>query len=141
MLLNFKNDEYDYEFEQFYAESFTVYTESADYSLIFDIEYDLEQDFTNLSLYSVVALYPNYTQVDIEDDDINYDITFDFATKNVTINDLNSGDGVLNQFDSITLILNFTLGPVSTLTQVNLTSYFNQTFIKPIMINRHYSTC
>ncbi|MHA2338680.1 MAG: hypothetical protein ACXACX_15335 [Candidatus Hodarchaeales archaeon] len=120
----FENDEYDYEFEQFYAESFTVYTESADYSLIFDIEYDLEQ-----ALYSVVALYPNYTQVDIEDDDINYDITFDFATKNVTINDLNSGDGVLNQFDSITVILNFTLGPVSTLTQVNLTSYFNQTFI------------
>ncbi|KKN58657.1 hypothetical protein LCGC14_0549880, partial [marine sediment metagenome] len=125
----FENDVYDYDFEQFYAESFTVYSNATDYSHIFDIDYDFQQDFTNLSLYKVVGLYPNYTQFFIEHDDVNYDVVFNPITKTINITDLISGDGVLNQFDSITVILNFTFGPVSSLTQLSLSSNFNQTFL------------
>ena len=80
-------------------------------------------------MYNIVGLYPNYTQVFIKDDDINYDITFNLTAKNITIFDLDASDGLLNQFDSITVILNFTLGPVSTLTQLSLSNHFNQSFI------------
>ena len=128
----FENTVYDYEAEQFYAESFTVYSNDAEYSHIFDFEYDLEPDFTNLSLYKVVGLYPNFTQEVIVDDDINYNIEFDLTSKNVTVFDLNSADGLLDQFDSITVMLNFTFGPVSTLTQVSLSNNFNQSFITDI---------
>ncbi|KKN57054.1 hypothetical protein LCGC14_0566120, partial [marine sediment metagenome] len=125
----FENQEYDYELEQFYSESFTVYSSSANYELTFDIDYDMLTDFTNLALYKVVALYPDYTQFIIVDDDTNYDIIYNPAGKTIEIIDLIPGDGLLDQFDSITVILNFTSGPVSTLTQLSLSNNFNQTYI------------
>ncbi|KKN39526.1 hypothetical protein LCGC14_0742520 [marine sediment metagenome] len=124
-----ENQEYDYELEQFYSESFTIYSSSSEYEHTFDIDYDLQADFADLLLYSIVGLYPNYTQFFIEDDDINYNIVFNPSSKTITITDLISGDGLLNQFDSITVILNFTSGPVSTLTQLSLSNNFNQTYI------------
>ncbi|KKL78274.1 hypothetical protein LCGC14_2026480, partial [marine sediment metagenome] len=123
-----ENTDYDYEFEQFYSESFTVYSDAVDYTHTFDIDYDLSQDFANLALYRIVGVYPNLTQFYIVDDE-NYDIIFNPSTNSITVIDLISGDGVLNQFDSITVILNFTLGPVSTLTQLTLSTEFNQDFL------------
>ncbi|KKN55254.1 hypothetical protein LCGC14_0584220, partial [marine sediment metagenome] len=125
----FENNVYDYELEQFYSEFFTVYSNSAEYEHILDVEYDFQEDFTNLSLYKIIGLYPNFTQFSIEDDDINYNIIFNPSTKSITISDLISVDGLLNQFSSITVILNFTFGPVSTLTELSLSDTFNQTFL------------
>ncbi|KKN72007.1 hypothetical protein LCGC14_0414890, partial [marine sediment metagenome] len=125
----YENNIYDYELEQFYSESFTVYSNSAEYEHILSVDYDFQEDFTNLSLYKIIGLYPNFTQFSIEDDDINYNVTFNPSAKSITISDLISVDGLLNQFGSITVILNFTFGPVSTLTELSLSDTFNQTFL------------
>lgn len=57
-----------------------------------------------------------------------FEIVWDPANKKVTINKL-SGTIDFNDFESITAILSFTLGPVSTLTQLTLSDNFEQDFL------------
>ncbi|KKM16472.1 hypothetical protein LCGC14_1685500, partial [marine sediment metagenome] len=99
-----ENTNYDYEVIQYYSESFSVYESVNHYSYIFEIEYNFTQDFIDLSLYKIVGLYANLSSTFIIDDDVNYDISFDVPSKNITITDLNAADGLLNQFDLITVI-------------------------------------
>ncbi|MHA2033097.1 MAG: hypothetical protein ACW99Q_27330, partial [Candidatus Kariarchaeaceae archaeon] len=137
-----ENEDYDYELIQFYSESFSVYESANTDSYQFQVNYDFVQDFVNLSLYKIIGLFPNLTTVSIENDSINYEIDFDITNKNVTITDLISTNGLLNQFDLITIILNYSLGPVSTRSQLILSSQFNQTFLQDIENSFHdYVVC
>jgi hypothetical protein len=124
-----ENTDYDYETEQFYSESFVVYTEIDEYTYTFELEYDLDQDFLNLSLFRIVGLYANFSEKFIDDDNANYSLNFEVSAKTITITDLNSTDGLLNEFDAITVVLNFTHGPVSTKTKLYLSDSFNQTYL------------
>ena len=126
------NDNFDNEIVQYYSESFIVYDNSSTVSYTFETEYDLINDFTNLTLFSIVGTHPNFTHTTLKNDSINYEIDFDIANKNITITDLESNDGLFNQFDLITVILNYTSGPISSKTQIFLSSEFNQTYISDI---------
>ncbi|MHA1933101.1 MAG: hypothetical protein ACW96X_11195, partial [Promethearchaeota archaeon] len=126
------DDDYDYETEQHYTESFTVYEDIDSYTYTFETEYNFTQDFLNLTFYEVIGYYPNFTQTTLEDDDINYIIDFDMGSQEVLITDLISGDGLLNQFDVISVSVNFTSGPVSQSTFLNFSSNFNQTYLSDI---------
>ncbi|MFW9969076.1 MAG: hypothetical protein ACFFDF_02670 [Candidatus Odinarchaeota archaeon] len=137
-----ENNNFDYKIIQYYAESFSVYNESSSHSHIFDLNYDLEDNFHDLSLYKVVGVYPNLTTATLESDSVNYEISFDKQRKNVTITDLNAVDGLLNQFDSISIILNFSSGPISSKTQIFLSNSFNQTYLlDPEASFYDYLTC
>ncbi|KKN63932.1 hypothetical protein LCGC14_0496640 [marine sediment metagenome] len=124
-----QNSNYDFNTVQFYSESFKVYDNSSTASYMFETIFDFTTDFVNLSLYEVVATYPNFTFNILKNDSVNYNIDFDINTKNVTITDLIAGDGVLNQFDEIVIVLNFTSGPISDKTRISLSPYFNQTYL------------
>jgi hypothetical protein len=124
-----ENNDYDYETEQFYSESFVVYDNTATKSYTFETDYDFISDFCNLSLYNVIGLHPNMTEVILEDDDINYDIIFYVDNKTVGIKDLNSQDGLLDIFDSIAVTLNFTFGPISSVSKIKFSDYFNSTYL------------
>ncbi|KKM85822.1 hypothetical protein LCGC14_1285180, partial [marine sediment metagenome] len=126
------NNESDYKITQYYLESFNSYTDNDTYSHIFDIDYDLGQDFLNLSLFKIIGFYYNNTNITIASDGVDYDINFDFATKNLTIVDLNPINGNLSQFFTIIAILNFTSGPISSYTVIEFTNYFNQTYLSSI---------
>jgi len=124
-----ENSDYDYEIEQFYSENFVVYTETNEYTYSFELEYDFDQDFLNLSLFRIVGLYANFSEKFIDDDSTNYSVNFDVSAKTITITDLISTDGLLNEFDAITVVLNFTHGPVSTKTKLYLSDSFNQSYL------------
>ncbi|KKN15091.1 hypothetical protein LCGC14_0989530, partial [marine sediment metagenome] len=125
-------NEYDYNLTQYYSESFTVYSAASalDYTHPFDLDdYSLVDDFTNLQVFKVIALRPTLEEFEIIDDDINYDIISDFANKEIRIKDLIPGDGNLNDFDLITVILSYSYGPVSTFSEIQLTQTFHDDYI------------
>ncbi|MHA2101048.1 MAG: hypothetical protein ACW99A_20450, partial [Candidatus Kariarchaeaceae archaeon] len=124
-----ENNEYDYEAVFYYSESFSVYESVSTYSYQFEVDYDFTQDFINLSLYEIVGLYANFSSTFIENNSIDYTISFDLTNKNITITDLNSADGLLNQFDLITVIVNYSYGPLSSRTEIVLSNQFNQSYL------------
>ncbi|MHA2276000.1 MAG: hypothetical protein ACXAC2_09550, partial [Candidatus Kariarchaeaceae archaeon] len=122
-------DEVEYEVVQYYYETFTVYTNIAQYNHTFDIgNFSFSTDFVNLSLQKVIGLTPNFTS-EILTDNADYTVVFNEATKNVTITDLNAGNGLLDSFDHIMVILNYSYGPISSFTEVYLLDQFNQTYL------------
>ena len=126
------NDDYDYEAVQYYSESFTVYENKASHKFTFETEYNFTQDFLNLTLFEVVASYPNLTRTILKNDDVDYSITFNALHNNITINDLDSSNGLLNQFDLVTVVLNFSAGPISQRTFLRFSPNFNQTYLTDI---------
>ena len=136
----FTNNESDYRIEQFYSDSFSVYGEDSSYTHEFDIgPYNLGVDFLNLSLYKVVGMYFNLTEKELMDDEVYYNITFSPEENKIIVSDLDATDGLLNEFDAITIILNFTSGPVSSFTRFYMTSEFNSTYLDDIE-NSFFST-
>ncbi|GAH48756.1 unnamed protein product, partial [marine sediment metagenome] len=104
----YENSVYDYDVTQYYSETFTVYSASAgsDYTHPFEVDdYSFENDFTNLQLFKVIGLEPTMEDVEIIDDDVNYDIIFDIANKEIRIIVLAGED--LTTFDLITVMLSF----------------------------------
>ena len=125
-----EEENYDYEIIQYYSESFTIYNDDSEHTHVFDIGYDLDQDFVNLSVFKIVGLYANFTKKLIKNDLVNYSVVTDFSNNQITITDLISGDGTLNSFDLITIALNFTAGPISTSSQIVLSQHFNSSFLE-----------
>ncbi|KKL61161.1 hypothetical protein LCGC14_2198090, partial [marine sediment metagenome] len=124
--------DYDYELTQYYSESFTVYSasEALNYIHQFDLDdYSLIDDFTNLQLFKIIALKPTLEEFEIIGDGENYDVIFDSVNKQVQIIDQISGDGDLNDFDLITVILSYSYGPVSTFSEIQLTQTFHDGYI------------
>ena len=124
-----ENSHYDYEVVQYYEESFKVYSEQVNYTYHFETDYSLADDFTNAELYKVVGLSPAFEETIIKNDSIEYNITFDLDSNKITITDLNPENGLLNYFDLITVIINFSAGPVSSSSEVILSQTFNQTYL------------
>ena len=125
-----ENSDFDYEIIQYYSESFTVYDNASEYTHTFEIDYDFDRDFVNLSLFKIVGLYANFTEKFIEDDQVNFSVNINFLNKQITITDLDPSDGTLNSFDLITIVLNFTCGPISTSSQIILSQHFNSSFLE-----------
>ena len=122
-------EESEYRVVQYYYEGFTVYTSSSEYTHTFNIgDLSFENDFVNLSLYKVVGITPTL-DYEILTDNTNYTITFNKATKELKITDLNSGNGLLDTFDQITVILNYSCAPISSYTEIYLRKEFNQTYL------------
>ncbi|MFW9874256.1 MAG: hypothetical protein ACFFG0_14215, partial [Candidatus Thorarchaeota archaeon] len=122
---SFKEDS-EYEVVQYYYESFTVYSEVSQYAHNFEIgNYSFEADFVNLSLYKVIGLTPAL-ESEIMTNNVNYTIQFNKTTKTITITDQN---GNLDRFDQITVILNYSYGPISSYTEIFLLNQFNQTYL------------
>ncbi|KKN17379.1 hypothetical protein LCGC14_0966440, partial [marine sediment metagenome] len=119
-------EEPEYEVVQYYYEGFSVYKNVSQYTHAFDMgNHSFETDFVNLSIYKVIALTPTL-ETEILTDNINYTVIFDKTAKTLAITDLNS---VLNRFDLISVILNYSYGPVSSYTEISLLDGFNQTYL------------
>ncbi|KKL51498.1 hypothetical protein LCGC14_2294890, partial [marine sediment metagenome] len=124
--------EYDYELTQYYSESFTVYSaaDALDYLHTFDLDdYSLDDDFTNLQLFKIIALKPTLEEFEIVGDAVNYDVIFTPANKQIQITDIIPGDGDLNDFDLITVILSYSYGPISSFSEIQLTQTFHDDYI------------
>ncbi|KKM95581.1 hypothetical protein LCGC14_1186760, partial [marine sediment metagenome] len=126
--------EYDYDLTQYYSESFTVYSAPGvlGYTHTFDLEdHSLNDDFTNLQQqpYKIIALKPTFEEFEITDDLVNYDVIFDPVSEQIQIIDRIPGDGDLNDFDLITVILSYSYGPVSTFSEIQLTQTFHDDYI------------
>ncbi len=126
-----ENSVFDYEFVQYYDESFTVYTEVDEYTYHFETKYSFEEDFNNTQVFKIVGLSPTFNETKIENG-TEYEVIFDKISNNITITDLNVNDGLLNKFDLITVILNFSFGPVSSYSEIVLSDNFNETFLTNI---------
>lgn len=124
-----ENNIYDYEIVQFYQESFKLYSAESETTYKFNIDYSLEEDFYNLGIYKVIGMSPSFEETVLNNDAQNYEISLNLTSKEITIIDLDSSDGYLNKFDLISVILNFSAGPVSTLTKIILTDQFNKTYL------------
>ncbi|MHA1439471.1 MAG: hypothetical protein ACTSPD_18025 [Promethearchaeota archaeon] len=124
-----ENANYDYKIVQYYEESFSVYSAANEYTYEFELEYDLRDDFKNLSLYSVVGLTPTFEDCVIRDDGVNYEINLDLINKSITIIDKNPEDGSLSKFDLITVIFNFSNGPISSRSEIILSDEFREKYL------------
>ncbi|MHA1279895.1 MAG: hypothetical protein ACTSQ8_22060, partial [Candidatus Helarchaeota archaeon] len=124
-----ENANYDYKIVQYYEESFSVYSAANKYTYEFELEYDLRDDFKNLSLYSVVGLTPTFEDCVIRDDGVNYEINLDLINKSITIIDKNPEDGSLSKFDLITVIFNFSNGPISSRSEIILSDEFREKYL------------
>jgi hypothetical protein len=141
------NSIYDYKMVQYYQESFRVYANISSYTYYFQLEESLEKDFVNLALFQVIGLNATFGETEINNDNINYRIKFNITAKTITITDLNPADGNLNQFDLIMVMFNFTAGPISSSTEIILSSEFynkylsnpEDTFHNIISVNFQYS--
>ncbi|KKM19842.1 hypothetical protein LCGC14_1651530 [marine sediment metagenome] len=76
-----------------------------------------------------MTLKPTLEEFEIIDDNFNYDIDFDPANNQITITDLILGDGDLDDFDVITVILSHAYGPLSTFSEIQLTQSFHDAYI------------
>ncbi|MFX1391857.1 MAG: hypothetical protein ACFE9Z_17470, partial [Promethearchaeota archaeon] len=121
--------ESDYNVVQYYHETFTVFTNISEYTHIFDIgDLSFENDFINLSICKVVGLSPTLNEEILTNND-DFIIILNKTTNKLTITDSNTNDGLLDVFDQITVILNFSYGPISSYTEIYLSSEFNQTYL------------
>ncbi|TXT58973.1 MAG: hypothetical protein BAJALOKI2v1_270001 [Promethearchaeota archaeon] len=123
-------DDSEFEVVQYYQETFSVYEDTNSYTHTFDIEHSLENDFVNLSVSKVFGIYANLTHEEITNDSINYELSLDCVNNEITITDLSLHS--LNRFDSISVILNYSYGPISSYSEVYLNDYFNQTYLEDI---------
>ncbi|MEJ2248102.1 MAG: hypothetical protein P8Y97_00400 [Candidatus Lokiarchaeota archaeon] len=128
ILYSFKEDS-EYKVTQYYQDSFTVYETTDTYVYSFDFNYSLVDDFINVSLYKIIGVTPDFNYEIFENDNIHYAINFDLNSKQITIIDKNSEDGVLNKFDYITIILNYSYGPISSYSRISLLDTFNETYL------------
>jgi len=123
-------DDSEFEVVQYYQDTFSVYEATNSYTHTFDIEHSLENDFVNLSVSKVIGIYANLTHEEILNDSINYELSLDRVNNEITITDLSLDH--LNKFDSISVILNYSYGPISSYSEVYLNEYFNQTYLEDI---------
>ncbi|KKM80539.1 hypothetical protein LCGC14_1338830, partial [marine sediment metagenome] len=122
--------EYDYELIQYYSESFTAYTATSGtvYTHSFELDdYSLENDFRDAQLFKIIALKPTLEEFEIIDD-ADYDISYNPANKEVQITDHVGGDDLSN-YDFITIILNYSYGPISSFSEIQLTQTFHDDYI------------
>ncbi|TXT67761.1 MAG: hypothetical protein BAJALOKI1v1_10024 [Promethearchaeota archaeon] len=116
-------DDIDYNVTQYLTEQFTVYDNITEYTHQFDIgNYSFTEDYLNLSLSHVVAITPDFEQILLSDNE-NYTITFNAEGKNITIESLHPYS-YLNEFDTISVVLNFSRGPINSFTELYLTEDF-----------------
>ncbi|GAH80890.1 unnamed protein product, partial [marine sediment metagenome] len=122
-------EESEYKVVQYYYEEFTVYSSTSQYTHTFDIgELSFENDFVNLSLFKVIGLTPTL-ETEILTNNDNFSIEFNMNTKELNITDWNSEDGLLNVFDQIMVILNYSYGPISSFSEIYLLPQFNTTYL------------
>jgi len=122
-------EESEYRVVQYYYEAFTVYANVSQYTHAFDIgNLTFENDFVNLTLYKIIGLTPTF-ESEILTNNANFSIDFNEASNKITITDLNSNDGLLSVFDQITVILNYSYGPISSYSEIYLLDQFNQTYL------------
>ncbi|MHA1279503.1 MAG: hypothetical protein ACTSQ8_20065 [Candidatus Helarchaeota archaeon] len=125
-------DESDYRVVQYLIDSFTVYSNVSEITRELDIgEYSLIDDFDNVSLYQVVGTTPTLDTVEMLND-IGYEIEFNATAATVKIMDLNASDGLLDQFEMISIILNYSCGPISSYTEIYLLDAFNETYLEDV---------
>jgi len=124
-------DEVDYSVTQYYHESFTVYRNASIYTHTFDIgDLNLQEDFINLGLYKIVGLTPTF-ETEILTNNENYNIHFNKNNNSLTVENIeNTG---LNKFDLITVVLNYSHGPISSYSEIELNGYFNETYLQDPM--------
>ncbi|MHA1279520.1 MAG: hypothetical protein ACTSQ8_20150 [Candidatus Helarchaeota archaeon] len=123
------DDTTDYKVVQYLVDSFTVYSNETTFTHAIDVEsYSLSNDFANLSLYQVVGVTQEFNSVMMLNNS-GFDINFNATAGTITISDLNSSNGLLNEFARITVILNFSCGPISSYTEIKLLKGFNDTFL------------
>ncbi len=126
------NQDYDYKTTQYYFESFSVYSDDISYTHRFKLDdYNLQTEFINLELYDITAFYYNNTEITIVNGN-DYEVIFDPNTQTLTITDKNIQDGVLNQFFRIIATLKYSLGPISSYTEITFSDKFNQTYLSSI---------
>ncbi|KKM01570.1 hypothetical protein LCGC14_1793110, partial [marine sediment metagenome] len=125
-------DETEYEVVQYYYEEFTVFSNDAQYIHTFDIgDLTFEDDFINISLYKVIGLTPTFgTEILTNNDD--FTVVLDKATNKLTITDLNASNGLLDTFDQIMAIVNFSYGPISRYTEIYMKDTFNLTYLSDV---------
>jgi len=130
-----ENSDFDYELVQYYDESFTIYGEVEEYTFQFETEYSFENDFNNTQIFKIIGLSPTFEETFIEDG-ADFGVVFNPVTNEITITDKNWNPveevGILNNFDLITPILNFSFGPVSSYSEIILSDTFNETYLTDI---------
>ncbi len=125
-------DETEYEVVQYYYEEFTVYSNSSQYIHTFDIgDLIFEDDFVNISLYKVIGLTTTFG-TEILNDNADFTVVFNESTNELNITDLNSADGLLDTFDQIMAIVNFSYGPISKYSEIYMKDTFNLTYLSDI---------
>jgi hypothetical protein len=118
----------EYTVMQYYQEIFEVYEETDTYTFNLSISqypgnYSLLNDFENVSVYSVIGIKPTF-ETEILITNPEFEIIFDMEDESITVTDLNETDGLLDVFDTISIILNFTTGPISSYTEITLLDEF-----------------
>ncbi|MHA1267750.1 MAG: hypothetical protein ACTSRS_21115 [Candidatus Helarchaeota archaeon] len=125
-------DHDDYEVIQYLVDSFTIHANVSEYTRKIDVgSYSLDEDFDNLSLYKVVGISPTLASINMLNNS-NFDITFNLTSGTIKIIDLNLSDGSLNEFERISVFLNYSFGPISSFTEIYLLDGFNNTFLTDI---------
>ena len=74
---------------------------------------------------NVVGLTPTFESEMLTEND-EYIITFYSFNNTLTITDVDPSNGVLNQFDLITVIVNYSYGLISSYSEIELLDEFNQ---------------
>ncbi len=121
-------DEVEYRVTQYYYESFTAYKDITTYTHTFDIgDLSFQDDFINVGLYKVVGLTPTF-ETEILTNNDNYNLNFNTDNNSLTIVNLESAG--LNKFDLITVILNYSYGPISSYSEIQLMENFNETYLQ-----------
>ncbi|MBA7628165.1 hypothetical protein ES703_35641 [subsurface metagenome] len=122
-------EEPEYRVVQYYYEAFTVYENVAHYTHTFDIgDLSFEVDFVNSSVYKIIGLTPSLDFEILSDND-DFSIEFNTTSNQLTITDWNASNGLLDSFDQITVILNYSYGPISSYSEIYLLEQFNQTYL------------
>ncbi|GAI40168.1 unnamed protein product, partial [marine sediment metagenome] len=71
-------------------------------------------------------------ETEVIENGTEYEVFFNPLTYEITINDLNPLDGLLNKFDLISAVLNYSYGPTSSYSEIKLSKSFNETYLSDI---------